>query len=124
MKLDIDAELAVCEAATPGPWKLWDGCSWRRFGCEAQDEHWYGKHVILPTTDRHDGMPDLVVEKRDAEFICHARTVLPEALRRLKRLQDIINHCCEEERESGEEGALVTSCRFIDALSEIRDILI
>lgn len=89
MNLDFDKELKVCEAATPGPWVLWDGCSWRRFGCEALDLKWHGKTVILPTKCHHDGHPDLIVEKRDAEFVCRSRSVLPDALRRLKRLKEL-----------------------------------
>lgn len=96
MNLDFDKELKVCEAATPGPWVLWDGCSWRRFGCEALDLKWHGKTVILPTKCHHDGHPDLIVEKRDAEFVCRSRSVLPDALRRLKRLRELMEANLEE----------------------------
>lgn len=41
-------------AHTPGPWELWDGCSWRRFGSRTT-----GNCVCQPIVAR-DGHPDLL----------------------------------------------------------------
>jgi hypothetical protein len=29
----------LCEKATAGPWVLWDGCSWRRYGSTSRESH-------------------------------------------------------------------------------------
>ncbi len=39
---------------TPGPWELWTGCSWRRFGSTAT-----GTTVCEPTFHHRDRQPDL-----------------------------------------------------------------
>lgn len=75
MDLDIDRELAVCEAATPGPWTAFpsDFCMVGGMG---------EKVCLLPSaiSERHVAT---------AEFIAAARTGYPEALRRLKRLREL-----------------------------------
>ncbi len=43
------------QAHTPGPWELWTGCSWRRFGSKAT-----GQTVCEPTNSPTDGHPDLL----------------------------------------------------------------
>lgn len=40
--------------ATPGPWELQDGCSWRRIGTRDGDGT-----VLCPTNSSHDRHPDL-----------------------------------------------------------------
>ena len=54
MTLDLTAIEARLKAATPGPWELWTGCSWRRFGRAGTLET-----VCEPTTHPIDGHPDL-----------------------------------------------------------------
>ena len=55
MSTDLKKLRELCEKATPGPWELWDSCSWRRFGSAAT-----GRTIVEPqtysSTDRH---PDL-----------------------------------------------------------------
>lgn len=49
------AELkALKEKATPGPWQVQDGCSWRRIGTSGNDGD-----VICPTNHPSDNHPDL-----------------------------------------------------------------
>jgi hypothetical protein len=75
-----EEELAALDAAaaqaTPGPWALWDGCSWRRFGSEST-----GLPFIEPITysesDRH---PDLRVSREDAAYLA---LCAPERIRAL-----------------------------------------
>lgn len=75
MDLDIDRELAVCEAATPGPWTA--------FPSEYCMVGGMGEKVCL--------LPSAISERHvaTAEFIAAARTGYPEALRRLKRLREL-----------------------------------
>lgn len=71
-------------AATAGPWAVWDGCSWRRIGSESTR-----KTVIEPTTFR--GCVDLesASGQRDEnlEFAAHARTDIPALLATIRELQ-------------------------------------
>ena len=47
-------DLGKYEGMTKGPWKLWTGSSWRRFGSEAT-----GKTVCEPIIQLRDNQPDL-----------------------------------------------------------------
>lgn len=73
-------------AATPGPWAVWDGCSWRRIGSEATQ-----KTVIEPIRHHRDSQPDLESEsgQRDEnlEFAAHSRTDVPALLATIRELQ-------------------------------------
>ena len=79
----------LASEATPGPWELWDGCSWRRFGSAAT-----GRTVVEPIVyserDRH---PDLKVSKADGEHIaaCDPQTILA--------LLDMADRCIAAEGE-------------------------
>ena len=65
---------------TPGPWKLWTGCSWRRFGSEAT-----GTEVCVPTvaTDGHPDMsfPNGGQDGPDARLLTAAPDMLVEIIR-------------------------------------------
>lgn len=82
--LRLDAE------ATPGPWSLWTGCSWRRFGCEAIYDDRHGDTVIEPTV-APDGHPDLHFRNGgqdgpDAEIVTRYRNAVPTLARRVPLL--------------------------------------
>lgn len=67
---------------TPGPWELWTGCSWRRFGSKTT-----GTEVVVPTNHPIDGHPDLLFpnggqDGPDAALI----TAAPELHRELAHL--------------------------------------
>lgn len=82
--IDIEHELVVCKRSTPGPWVVWDGCSWRRFGSIPAE-----RTVIEPTVARHDGHPDLHMREEDAAFVVSASKHYPELLRRFKALREL-----------------------------------
>ena len=101
---------------TPGPWKLWTGCSWRRFGSETT---W--QTVCEPTTRPKDNYPDLIFRNGgedgpDARLIAAAPD-LYEALQSVRRLAD------ESEidfsgKENQEEIALYNQIRAALAKAE------
>ena len=64
---DLEADLAICEAATPGPWEIW------RCGCGHPACNQYFINVT-----RSDGRLD----PQDAKFIAEAREGWPYAIRR------------------------------------------
>lgn len=84
---DLEADLAICEAATPGPWELWQ--------------------MHGPWQELRSGSFPIVacLQREDAKFVSAARTGWPEAIRRalaseervdkleneLRMLHDIIN---------------------------------
>lgn len=78
--LEALPELLELEArATPGPWSLWTGCSWRRVGSDAT-----GGEVITPTNHPIDGHPDLLFPNGgqsgpDARIVPMLRNALHEA---------------------------------------------
>lgn len=74
--------LAGLEGVTPGPWKVYDGCSWRRIGTA------HGRRddcaVLAPTT-ASDGHPDLTCSRgndRDANLE-HIARCDPDSIRAL-----------------------------------------
>lgn len=92
MNLDIDKELAVCEAATPGPWTPMIESD-RGYTDDEPSKfvRWFWPTFQeAPRTDfiGDQEEPEKQAE-RDGEFLSHARTGYPEALRRLKRLREI-----------------------------------
>lgn len=61
----------LAEEATPGPWVLQDGCSWRRIGTREHDGN------VLCPTKANDGHPDLCAGRGEdvyanLRFICAA----------------------------------------------------
>jgi len=75
-----DAELAALDAAaqqaTPGPYALWTGCSWRRFGSETTGQTFI-EPIVYSESDRH---PDLRVSREDAAYLA---LLAPETIRAL-----------------------------------------
>lgn len=83
---DLQNLRALCEAATPGPWKpnVWietDGDEWRATG-PGHDEHAhdYGSEP---------GGPDEKAAQRDAAFITASRTALPALIEEVERLRRV-----------------------------------
>ena len=61
---------------TPGPWKVFDGCSWRRVGQEATRSRPQDDCAVVTPTVARDGHPDLTVSRgndRDANLSHIAR---------------------------------------------------
>lgn len=86
MSLDLEAIEKRVNAATPGPWRVWDSCSWRRIGTE--DRHHRRSTVIEPYNSRSDGHPDLLAERDDLEFVAHAREDIPALLAEVRKLRE------------------------------------
>lgn len=63
----------LADRATPGPWHVQDGCSWRRIGTR-----WGDGDVICPITQRVDNHPDLHAKRDDLEYIaaCYPAIIL------------------------------------------------
>ncbi|EOY4238554.1 ead/Ea22-like family protein [Pseudomonas aeruginosa] len=63
----------LAKAATPGPWRVQTGCSWRRIGTDSGDGD-----VLRPCTHPHDGWPDIVAPAENLEYIASAnpKTIL------------------------------------------------
>ncbi|HCG1294839.1 TPA: ead/Ea22-like family protein [Pseudomonas aeruginosa] len=57
----------LAEAATPGPWRVQTGCSWRRIGTDSGDGD-----VLRPCTHPHDGWPDIVAPAENLKYIASA----------------------------------------------------
>lgn len=112
MELDIDKELAICEAAPPGPWTKrphYAGCV-RSCGDELVPEDGFNCPEAMCLGD----MECAALDGPSADFIVAARTGYPEALRRLKRLREIIEGC------TGSDGRL---CIRVADVLEIREQL-
>ncbi|MHC9284125.1 ead/Ea22-like family protein [Pseudomonas aeruginosa] len=63
----------LAKAATPGPWRVQTGCSWRRIGTDSGDGD-----VLRPCTHPHDGWPDIAAPVENLEYIAEAnpKTIL------------------------------------------------
>lgn len=73
--------------ATPGPWELQDGCSWRRIGTRGRD----GSVLCPDTYSREDRHPDLTAGKGEDLYanltlIVEAVNALPSLLSALEAL--------------------------------------
>jgi len=70
-KRDLQADLALCDAATAGPWRMYGG----KFG---------ETNVYYPPYDNHDEVVSDIDADRthDARFIAESREAWPEAIRR------------------------------------------
>lgn len=86
--VDVAAIRARAEAATEGPWKLWNGwgptrdglMGFERMGPES------GGRVF-----RHDAQQDLYATQADAEFIAAARTDVPALCDEVERLRTALS---------------------------------
>lgn len=95
MKDEIERLRELREKATPGPWEVQDGCSWRRIGAGGKDGN-----VLYPTNCRHDGHPDLSSgrgEDRAAnlDLIVAAVNALPKLLDVAEIAREALTHCVE-----------------------------
>jgi hypothetical protein len=60
----------MSEKFTPGPWKWWTSCSWRRLTAHNKRGGDYKKEGdVLCPTKCHDGHPDLIVTEADMALI-------------------------------------------------------
>ncbi|EME0456337.1 TPA: ead/Ea22-like family protein [Pseudomonas aeruginosa] len=79
----------LAKAATPGPWRVQTGCSWRRIGTDSGDGD-----VLRPCTHPHDGWPDIVAPAENLKYIASAnpKTVLAllDEIDRLKAENDAL----------------------------------
>lgn len=84
---DIDADQAVCDAATPAPWE-WDEDEdvMRLMG--AGDQGFHGDQ-ILKAPKRGTPYAEYWPETKDAAFIAEARTALPAYIAEVRRLRAI-----------------------------------
>lgn len=107
------------EAATPGPWELWTGCSWRRFGSKVT-----GSTVCEPTK-AYDEHPDLYFRNGgedgpDAQLIAHAPQDIRSLLSYVKELEAerdlLLGVASDEWYNNGNEGAR----RMLRDLNDLR----
>ena len=83
-------EIAAREqSASPGPWEVWEGCSWRRIGQVGRQS---ARPIIEPTNHHLDGHPDLTGPNLSADlrFIAHAREDVPYLLALITRQREEI----------------------------------
>lgn len=55
----LRAVIAGCEGVTPGPWEVYDGCSWRRIGTASRIGRDYDDCAVLYPNVASDGHPDM-----------------------------------------------------------------
>lgn len=89
----FDKELAICEAATPGPWTPMIESD-RGYTDDEPSEfvRWFWPTFKeAPRTDFIGDQEEPAKQaERDGKFLSAARTGYPEALRRLKRLRELL----------------------------------
>lgn len=93
--LDLDAIKARCAAATPGPWE-WDEysesdnetvvASGLKTPDVIPDGDWDAGAVLRPTAPHVPS--EVVMKRRDAEFIAHARTDVPALVAEVERWKE------------------------------------
>lgn len=72
-KRDAAADLAMCEAAAPGPW-VWSVFRWHIAGSDS---------VVAVALEGHGGAePIIAIDDNDARFIAESRTALPHWINR------------------------------------------
>lgn len=74
--------------ATPGPWAVWDSCSWRRIGTR---QPYQDGNVICPIT-QSDGHPDLLAKREDLELAAAAPELLRRLVEEVKTRDELIVH--------------------------------
>lgn len=116
--VEIDAELALADKATAGPWRAIAGDSYCAYPTVIKDK---GPHFIIydvndvekETAEADTRFPGMDI---DAAFIASARTVCPTALRMLKTAiegllesaEDMRLHCGCDDTQLGFLTALIT----------------
>ena len=116
MKRDPDADLKVCEAATPGPWEAYDpydrdcGEDCTSDGCPG---HSAGVRCLKgPEPDPWAGEIRFM-RQEDARSVAESRTLLPYYINACKIMRAALEHT--REYWNGEDNPMATG----DALAEI-----
>lgn len=87
---DLERWQALCDAATPGPWKLWNGWG------PAED----GKYRVCGIGPDNSGTgitasdwpaSDVAGRAEDLEFVAIARTALPALIAEVRRLRNSVH---------------------------------
>ncbi len=81
---DLNVDLAICNAATPGPWAVGKGYEQSERG-----NYVYSQAEGSVVCAEQDGT-DCVLTDADARFIAEARTGWPHAIERAQRAEDEI----------------------------------
>lgn len=88
---ELDRIQAVCNAATAGPWKINTSKSGLqvRSGGDLIKGGFYRLicNISLNTIGRSEITDEAIRRKSDMEFICEARTAMPQLLRAVRQLQ-------------------------------------
>lgn len=108
MGRDLEKDLAICEAATPGPWKIDDGDS-EAIGIF--DSNGNPICYFSGNPERGVGLHGRIVDKANARFAAEARVGWPYAIRyamslerEVDRLQNEL-HILQEQLEQRRCGA-------------------
>ncbi len=72
---------AICESATPGPWRVALRSSDQRVDSQDKEGVWW-RLVELTSFERNDG---------DISFIAASRTAIPEPVVEIRRLKHVIS---------------------------------
>lgn len=124
--MDIERSIAVCEAAQPGPWR-YDPAGAIVFGATDDtyiaDIRGWGLCERLYGTTKAMAMLDA-----NGQFIADARENFPEALRRLKRIAEIIGNSsfagmCEVSADGEESDAAYSQCIIDEDVDELHSLL-
>lgn len=104
---------AAMEGVTPGPWKWWTSCSWRRLSSAARGYDRDGG-VICPIVSRSDGHPDLIVSDEDMAFIARCS---PSGISGLLALIERVERERDDEKERADMHArqMINQNRRIEA---------
>lgn len=98
--VDVEHTKALEAAATPGPWCV-----------ETEDRHY--ENVYIGGEWLPDIMSDGLMDRTDAEFIAHARTVVPALVAAVERVQALhtpINAADYGVRNRGAITQVCTGC--------------
>lgn len=105
-----DRLLALAVRATPGPWRWWTSCSFRRLSSDATGKD---GDVLSGTTQRYDGHPDIIVSDADRDHIeaCNPAAIA-ELCKAVKELQaeryTQVDSAFEQGRQLGmEQGRVI-----------------
>jgi hypothetical protein len=88
---DLDPLAELVRAATPGPWRWWTSCSFRRLSSDATGKAGDVLHGVI----HHDGVADVACSDEDAAFIAAARAAVPELIAEVRRLREAL-HVADE----------------------------
>lgn len=99
--------------ATPGPWMVQDGCSWRRIGTHSHDGD------VLCPTNQNDGHPDLIASdgKRD-----HNLRLIVAAVNALPGLLDHFDAAEKRAGEAEDELQSALAVRLPDWMAWTKDL--